>query len=149
MSFPVLQVFVGSTTMDCYQLYNVSRPKIWEPRTCSLFHSQSFKHTLTTNEFLDNILVAVSLFLLVILLKNIITRIMSMRRRVSVAHDNIAYFSQARIVLLDNSFLLLWVRKFQPFDAGQYTQRNHMQYNSVMLATLAMFIVQLSLIVPG
>ena len=66
-----------------------------------------------------------------------------------MAGDTITYFSQARIVVLDNSFLLRWVRKFQLFNAGHYMQRNHMQYNLVMLATLVMFIVELSLIIPG
>ena len=135
--------------MDCYQLCNVLRPNIWVPRICSLFHSQIFKHTLTNHEFMDNVLVAIFPFLLVILLKDIITRIAYMRPRFYVAHDNTTYFSQARIVLLDNSFLLRWVRKFRLFDTGHYTQRNHIQYNMVMLAALAMFIVELVLIVPG
>ncbi len=135
--------------MDCHELYNESHPNIWAPRKCSLFHSQNFKHTLTHHEFKDNVLVAVSLFLLGTLLKDIITRIVYMRPRFSPDHDNITYFSQARIVLLDNSYLLRWVRKFQLFDDGHYTQRNHMQYNLVMLATLAMFIAEMVLIVPG
>ncbi len=69
--------------------------------------------------------------------------------RFSVSRNTISYFSQARIVLLDNSYLLRWVRKFRLFDAGPYAERNYVQYNLVMLATVAMFIVELCLVVPG
>ncbi len=72
-----------------------------------------------------------------------------MRPRFSVASDTITYFSQARIVLLDNNFLLRRVRQFQMFDEGYYAQRNRMQFNLVMLAALAMLVVELGLIVPG
>ncbi len=98
---------------------------------------------------MDNVLVAIALFLLVTLLKDVITRIVYMRTRFSLAYNNIIYFSQARIALLDNSFLLRWILKFQLYDGGQYSQRNHLQYNMVMLAALVTFIVEMGLIVPG
>ncbi len=114
----------------------------------SLYHSETLRHRLTINEFIDNILVAILLFLLVFLLKHIINRIVYMRTRFSGSRETITYFSQARIVLLDNSFLFCWVRKFRPYDAGQYAQRNHIQYNLVVLATLAMFILEFGLVIP-
>ncbi len=135
--------------MDKLQFHDISHPNIQWLRKYSLYHSQTLRHTLTNNEFIDNVLVAISLFVLVILLKDMITRIVYARPRFSVARDTITYFSQARIVLLDNSFLLRWVRKLRLFDVGHYTQRNHTQYNLVMLATLGMFIVELGLVVPG
>ena len=138
-----------SNAMDFHRIFNITHPSIQGTRKYSLYHSETLRHTVTHNEFMDNVLVATSLFLLVILLKDIITRIVYMQPRFSVADNTITYFSQARIVLLDNSFLLRWVRKFRLFDAGHYNQRNHMQYNLVMLATLAMFVVELGLVVTG
>ncbi len=52
-----------------------------------------------------------------------------MRPRFPAAHDTMEYFSQTRAVLLDSSFLLRWMLKFQLFDTNHYNQRNHMQYN--------------------
>ncbi len=111
---------VRSTTMDRFKLFNITHPNIQEPSKHSLYHSQAFRHTLTNNEFLDNVLVAVSFFLLLLLLKDIITTIVYMRPRFCAASDTVTYFSQARIVLFDNSYLLRWVRKFQLFDGGHY-----------------------------
>ncbi len=127
----------------------IKNPSIQVFRRYSLYHSRTLRHTLTNNEFFDNVLVAIVLFLLVILVKDIITRIVYARPRFSVARDTSTYFSQARIVLLDNTYSLRWVWKFQLFDTGSYEQRNHVQYNLVMLAALAMFIMELVLIVPG
>ena len=45
--------------------------------------------------------------------------------------------------------MLRWARRFRLFDAGNYTRRNHWQYNLVMLATLVLFVVELGLVVPG
>ncbi len=104
--------------MGFYQLYNVSHSNICPHRKWNLFHSQNFKRTLTNHEFMENSLAAISIFLLVIMLKDLINRIVYMRPRFSVAYNNITYFSQARIVLLDNSFLLRWVRKFRLCDVG-------------------------------
>ncbi len=90
--------------MDFNQLQSVKHPKINEPSKYNLFRLHNSKYTLTNNESIDNVFVAISLFFLVILLKYIITRIMYMRPRFYVARDIITYFSLARIVLLDNSF---------------------------------------------
>ncbi len=147
--FFTLQAFPTVNEMDFHRFYKISHPSFTAPPKHSLYHSETLKHTLTHNEFMDNVLAAKSLFLLVILLKDIITRIVYMCPRFSVARNTISYFSQARILLLDKSYLLRWVRKFRLFDAGNYTQRNYMQYNLVMLATVAMFIVELCLVVPG
>ncbi len=103
----------------------------------------------SNNEFLDNVLIATSLFVLVILLKDITMRIVYMRQRFSEASDTIKYFSQARILLLDNSFLFRWVRRFRLFDAGPYNQRSHIQYTLVMLVTGIMFLLELGLVVSG
>ncbi len=69
----------SSTAMDLFQAFNITHPSIRAPQKYCLYHSRNFRHTLTNNEFLDNILIAVSLFLFVILLKDIITRIVYMR----------------------------------------------------------------------
>ncbi len=69
--------------------------------------------------------------------------------RFPVPRGTNSYFSQARIVFLDNSYFLRRVRRFWLFDAGNYTCRNYVQYNLVMLVTVAMFIVELCLVVPG
>ena len=98
--------------MGSDEFYNISHSSFQPPAKYSLIYSMSLKHTLTSNEFMDNALVAISLFLLVILLKDIITRIVYMSPRFSVARNTISYFSQARIVLLDNSYLLRRVQKF-------------------------------------
>ncbi len=135
--------------MDYIQRFNITHPCVQEARKHRLFHSRVFRHTLTNNEFIDSVLVVVSLFLFVILLNDIITRIVYMRPRFSAGSDTITYFSQVRIVLLDNSFLLRWVLKFQLCDAGHYNQRNHMQCNLVILTTLAMFIAELVLVIIG
>ncbi len=135
--------------MDLFRSFNITHPRIQGLQKYSLYHSQLFRHTLTNNEFIDNVLVAISLFVLVILLKDAIARIVYMRPRFSTTSDTLTYFSQARIVLLDNNFLLRWVRQFQLFDEGHYNQRNRMHYNLVGLATLALFVVELGLVVPG
>ncbi len=128
--------------MDLHQFYNISHLNVSGPPKNSLYFSEAPKHTLTNNEFMDNFLGAFSLFLVVTLLKDIITRIVYMRPRFSAARGTITYFSQARTALLGNSFMLHWVRKLQLFEAGHYVQRNHTQYSLVMLSTLGMFIVE-------
>ncbi len=138
------QLFDFSTGMDPF-----NDPRIDLLPRYSSYYSRSLNHTLTNDEFMDNVLFAISIFLLVILLKDIITRIVYMRPRFSVARDRITYFSQARIVLLDNSYFLRRMWRFWLFDAGHYKQRNHMQYYLVLLATLAMFTLEFGLVLPG
>ncbi len=55
---------------------------------------------------MDNIMVAISAFLLVILLKDIIILNIYMHLRFCATLDRITDVSQARIFLLDNSYLL-------------------------------------------
>ena len=85
----------------------------------------------------------IPLFMLVILLKYIITRIVYMRPRFPAANGTIKWFAQIHFVLLDSSILLSWVLEFRLFDPSHYNRRSRMQYKFVMHSTLRNFLVKL------
>ncbi len=87
------KLFASSTVMDKFQFHNITHLNIQWLRKYSLHHSQTLRHTLNNNEFIDNVLVAITLFVLVILLKDIIITVVYARPRFSVARDTITYFS--------------------------------------------------------
>ncbi len=126
--------------MNSFRESDFSHPNIFVLTPQNLYKSQILKHTFTNNAIADSVLVTIRLFVLVILLKDIIVRFVYMRPRRGTEGDTITYFSQARIVLLDNSFLLRWAwRGCRPVDASYVHRRTNWQYNIVMLATFILF----------
>ncbi len=114
----------------------------------NLFVYRTLNRTFTYNEALGNVLIAILLFVLSILRKDIVTCFVCTKLRLSLG-VNFTKFLDASYVSLDDSLLLRLIWKMKLFGKRHYNRRNHMQYNSLMLAKSALFITELGLVVPG
>ncbi len=119
-----------STLMDFHRYYKTTDPSFQAPEKYSYYHSETSGHTLAKHEMLDNILFAASLFLLIIVPKISSLESCNWTLGFQCQVKTITQFSQARVALLGNGFLLRWVRNF--YCSMRIITTRGMAYSTVM-----------------
>ncbi len=104
-------------------------------------YSPTLKRTFFYGEFLANILVAVSFFLLLAHLNNIITEIFYMVPAIFILQEQYRIVSVGSHCSVGQQLLFHWVGRFWLTDAGHYGQSNRLQYKLVEIPALVISVV--------